>query len=119
VATRSGGVYKSTNGGALWSPVNTGLTSPTIQALGISPNYPADHTVFAGTPYFGVFFSTDGGANWNETNSGLSSLDIHALAFSPNYTSDETVLAGSGDGVFLSQDGGASWVIIGIPILSP
>ena len=45
-----GGVFKSTNGGANWSAVNTGLNS-FIQALAVDPVTPA--TLYAGT-YGGV-----------------------------------------------------------------
>jgi hypothetical protein len=51
-----GGVFKSTNGGASWSAVNTGLTNTSVLALAIDPLTPS--TVYAGTNGGGVFVSS-------------------------------------------------------------
>ena len=53
------GVYRSTNNGANWTSVNTGLTNTTIRSLLISGS-----NIFAGTQGGGVFKSTDNGASW-------------------------------------------------------
>ena len=106
-----GGVFKSSDGGANWSPVNTGLTNLWVQEIAISPNYAIDQTILAGTFNGGVFKSTDGGANWNEINTGLTNTWIVALAISPNYSNDQTIFIGAWNdgGVSKSNDGGASW----------
>ena len=52
-------MFKSTNGGATWSAVNTGLTDTYVNALAIDPATPA--TLYAGTWGGGVFKSTNGG----------------------------------------------------------
>jgi photosystem II stability/assembly factor-like uncharacterized protein len=49
-------VFKSTNGGANWSAVNTGLTNLYVNALAIDPTNP--NTLYAGTNGGGVFKST-------------------------------------------------------------
>jgi len=69
--TRDGGVFRSTNGGANWSAVNSGLTSftPHVWALAIDPATPA--TLHAGIGS-GVFKSTNAGGNWNAVNAGLT-----------------------------------------------
>ena len=48
-----GGVFKSTNGGAAWSAVNTGLTNTDVYALAIDPVTPS--MLYAGTWGGGVF----------------------------------------------------------------
>ena len=48
-----GGVFKSTNGGATWSAVNTGLTNTDVYTLAIDPITPT--TLYAGTWGGGVF----------------------------------------------------------------
>jgi|GEM_PF-1721267 len=117
----AGGVFKSTNGGASWIAVNTGLTNPNINALAVSPSYVSDHTLFAGTlgsgVYYagGVFKSTNGGASWSAVNTGPTNLAVYALALSSGYASDHTIFAGTyGGGVFKSTDGGASWSAVNI-----
>ena len=88
----TGGVFKSTNGGSSWSPVNTGLTSLAVMALAISPNYPSDNTIFAGT-WGGVFKSINGGSSWSAMNAGLGNLTIWALALTP--ITPRTLFAGT------------------------
>ncbi len=66
--TQNSGVFKSTDGGAIWNLVNTGLTNTTVNALAIDPMTP--NTLYAGTGR-GVFKSTDGGANWTALMSGF------------------------------------------------
>jgi hypothetical protein len=49
----SQGVLRSTNGGASWSELNTGLSNLRVQALALAPS---DHTtLYAGTDGGGVF----------------------------------------------------------------
>src|SRR5215472_4523353 len=78
--TGSGGVFKSANGGAQWSAMNTGLSSPIVTAIVINPGTPA--TLYAGTSG-GVFRSTDGGAHWSAVNTGLTDSSIKALVIDP------------------------------------
>ena len=52
-AGTGGGVFKSTDGGANWSAVNSGLTSTCVFALAIDPATPT--TLYAGTGGGGVF----------------------------------------------------------------
>ena len=104
-AGTSGGVFKSSDGGASWSAMNIGLTSLDVRALALLPCYASDRTLFAGTSG-GVFKSTDGGASW----SAITNWGAWALALSPGYASDHTLFAGIwGRGVRKSSDGGASW----------
>ncbi len=46
-------MFKSTNGGAVWSALNTGLTATYVFALAIDPATPT--TLYAGTVGGGVF----------------------------------------------------------------
>ena len=52
-ASRSGGVFKSINGGGSWSAFSAGLTNPFTQALAIGPETPA--SLPAGTHGNGAF----------------------------------------------------------------
>src|SRR5437870_6352389 len=103
--TSGGGVFQSTDGGASWRAINTGLTIPYINALAIDPQTPT--TLYAGTYGGGVFQSADAGASWSAINSGLTIPYIKALAIDPQ--TPTTLYAGtSGGGVFQSTDAGAS-----------
>ena len=67
--TFGGGVFRSTNNGANWSQINTGLTTAYVNALAINSSV----FIFAGAGG-GVFRSTDNGANWSQINTGLTEI---------------------------------------------
>jgi photosystem II stability/assembly factor-like uncharacterized protein len=123
----SGGVYKSTDGGATWSAAGGGLPAYQVadgryggvQALAIDPKNPntlyaanARNVAFGG----GVFKSTDGALSWNPVNSGLLG-GIFNGAFITSLTVDPrnpgTIYASGMVGLFKSTDGGASWATVG------
>ena len=69
-----------------WTPANL-PNSMDITALALSPAFPCDKTVFAGTDGFGVFLSTEGDVEegvWYPVNAGLGDLSTTSLAISPN-----------------------------------
>src|SRR6185503_7054009 len=73
--TTSRGLFKTTNGGGLWTPINTGALlnlQPRITALAIDPISPS--TVYAaaqGGATNVLFKTTDGGASWSVSDTGL------------------------------------------------
>jgi hypothetical protein len=72
-----GDVYHSTNNGASWTEIDSGLTDAGVIALtAIGTN------LFAGTSGGGVFLTTNNGAIWTEVNGGLMNIDVRSLAIS-------------------------------------
>jgi hypothetical protein len=107
--TDSEGAFKSTDSGASWTAINSGLPDLTVNVLAIDPMTPS--TLYASVYGDGVFKSTDGGGHWADINSGLTYLQLLALAIDP--TTPSTLYAGSfGSGVFKSTDGGGHWAAI-------
>ena len=100
-----GGVFKSTDGGTNWTPMNSGLTNTYVNTIAINPQAP--DTLYAGTDS-GVFKSTNGGTDWTAINSALT--NTYSLAISPQ--TPDTLYAGTGDGVFESTNGGTDWSAI-------
>lgn len=99
-------VFKTTDGGASWNTINTGLPAASIDGLAIDPATPT--TVYAGTASSGVFKTTNGGGSWSATNAGLTNLTVPALVVDPAMPA--IVYAGTASGgVFRSSDGGSSW----------
>jgi photosystem II stability/assembly factor-like uncharacterized protein len=81
------GLFKSTDGGASWAPINNGLASvldsrSTITAIAFAPDN--RNTLYVATSGRGVYKSLDGGASWGPLNEGLTNLDVRVLAVASN-----------------------------------
>jgi photosystem II stability/assembly factor-like uncharacterized protein len=101
------GVLRSTDHGATWKKVNTGLDNTVIAHIDISPDFISDGTVFASTKSRGIFKSTDRGDTWSY--SGMDGSFSHRVAISPAFPTDHTIFLGTWNGVFRSLDSGANW----------
>lgn len=65
--TWGGGIFKSVNGGAGWTPAsNGGLSNAYIFSITIDPATPK--TLYAATNGDWIFKSTDGGDSWTQFN---------------------------------------------------
>jgi photosystem II stability/assembly factor-like uncharacterized protein len=100
-----GGVYKTENGGVLWSKVGAaplGLTL--ISDLEVAPS--DGRIVYAATTggVFGVFRSQDGGITWTQLP---APQEVWSLAVDP--LQPDLIWAGTRSGVLRSPDGGATW----------
>ncbi|MBP8296730.1 MAG: hypothetical protein KAX84_11525 [Burkholderiales bacterium] len=104
-----GGVFKTTNGGANWSPANAGFSFNAapyllVTALAIDPVSP--QTLFAGETN-GIYKSTDGGASWSAAGLALVGSLVDAVAIDP--AAPNKVYAAGNGGIYRSNDGGNSW----------
>jgi hypothetical protein len=111
-----GGIWKTTNGGASWLPVNDFMANLAVTSVVFTPTNPA--VMYAATGEglagsrgirgAGVFKSTDGGTTWNQLPSTANpSFDFtNRVAVSPDGT---TVLAATLTGIYRSTDGGATF----------
>jgi photosystem II stability/assembly factor-like uncharacterized protein len=120
----AGGVWKTTDGGANWTPL---FDKEPISSIGAIAVAPSDHNViYAGTGEAairgnttygnGVFKSVDGGKTWQ--NVGLKdSRQIGALIVDPR-NADVVLVAALGHafgpnqerGIFRTADGGKTWM---------
>jgi hypothetical protein len=114
-----GGVWKTTDFGATWTPLTDRWPTIHVSAIEIHPSSP--ETVYVGTGDFpgssgyalGIMKSTDGGANW--TQYGLSTFGnapVGDILIHPD--TPQTLLAATGRGsasgrVYRSLDGGQTW----------
>ncbi|MES1240434.1 MAG: glycosyl hydrolase [Acidobacteriota bacterium] len=123
VAAASGGVWKTTNGGATYNPIFDGQPSYSIGCITIDPN---DHLVLwvgsgennsqRSVAYGdGVYKSLDGGRTW--TNMGLKSSEhIGKIVVDPRDSNTVYVAAqgplwapGGDRGLYKTTDGGKTW----------
>jgi hypothetical protein len=100
VGYSSSGVWRSTDDGISWDPVNTNLSDLSINSLVVTPT----GALLAATRTAGVWRSSDNGASWNP--SGLSAR-INTFT-----TARGVVYAGDGfwcSGIYGSTDDGLTW----------
>jgi photosystem II stability/assembly factor-like uncharacterized protein len=112
-----GAVWRSTDGGATWLEVWTGVP---VRDLDIDPNDP--QTIYAACLDQGMYRSTDGGGTWQSINHSLSlttpkkgPLYYNTVTVNPKRKGE--VLVGTGIGhlnavygsVFRSTDAGNTW----------
>jgi photosystem II stability/assembly factor-like uncharacterized protein len=122
-----GGVWKTTNDGASWTPLFDSQPSLVIGAIAVDPV--TTDTLYVGTGegvlrgYYGkgIFKSTDGGATWNLVggpafdNCHVTDLVIHPTAPSIVLASVDAYMGNDGGsplcvgGVYRSSNGGATW----------
>ena len=123
VAVASGGVWKTVNAGAVWTPLFDGEGSYSIGCVTLDPNN--SNVVWVGTGENnsqrsvgfgdGVYKSLDGGANW--VNTGLKTSEhIGKIVVDPRNSNTVYVAAqgplwssGGERGVFKTTDGGKTW----------
>jgi len=123
VATGSGGLWKTVNGGATWKPIFERQGTFSIGDIALAPGNP--DVVWVGTGESnlrnsvsfgdGVYKSTDGGKNWQHM--GLKDTEhISAIVIHPH--NPDIVYAGAlghafaandERGVFMTTDGGKTW----------
>lgn len=124
VGTAGGGVWKSGDGGATFSPIFD-EHAQSIGAIAIDPKKP-DQVIWVGTGETwtrnsvsvgdGLYKSTDGGNNWKEIPGFENSERIASIVINPNNT-DEVFVGVLGAlwsdsedrGVYKTSDGGKSW----------
>ena len=98
-------IYKSSDGGATFVPLDSPFKSP--RRLAISSQFYTDHTIFAATER-GIFRSKNGGALWKAM--GYQGISFLSVALSPAFGTDGEVLVGSEEfGVYKSEDFGDTW----------
>lgn len=121
IGSASGGIWRTDDGGASWSPVDDFLPSLAVTSLVMDPTNA--NTMYAGTgegfynfdaaPGAGVFKSTDGGINWFQLASTNNDTFrwVNRLAHHP--TASGTLWAACRDvGILESTDGGTSWTTV-------
>ena len=104
VATGPGGVFKSQNQGATWSPVNNGI--PVNENIG---NLTEDNgALYVTVTRRGIFKSVDSGENWIQISNGIANTTFGALLVDGNQ-----IYAGNNSGgITFSSNGGDTWTLV-------
>ncbi|MDF1673776.1 MAG: T9SS type A sorting domain-containing protein [Vicingaceae bacterium] len=120
------GVWKTTNGGALWTDISNNMPVINIADIVINPTNSNEIYVATGDNYgwggsawqtffgysMGILKSIDGGNTWNPT--GLSwnlpqTTTMRRLII--NTSSPTTLIAATSQGIYKTIDGGANWTL--------
>lgn len=116
VGSASGGLWKSTDGGAVWTTTTDELPSLGVTDIAIDPTngttiYIATGDGDAGDTYsVGVLKSTDGGDTWNTTGLNWSTAQTRRITRLLMHPDNPAVLFAAGSGIYRSTDAGASWI---------
>ncbi|MDH7446830.1 WD40/YVTN/BNR-like repeat-containing protein [Aquimarina sp. 2201CG14-23] len=121
--TAGGGVWKSSNGGASFTPIFDDYAQ-SIGVVSIDPSDP-DNTIWVGTGEIwtrnsvsigdGLYKSKDGGANWKkmgfENSERISSIQINPKNSNEVYVGVMGALWGDSEdrGIYKTIDGGKTW----------
>ncbi len=98
------GVFKSTNGGALWVP--SGLQDTTVTCITMT----ASGKLFAGTDHHGLWYSLNLGATWNQVAGIPADAMIHQVE-----AQDDFIAVGADvNGIFQSTNDGSTFTNIGL-----
>jgi photosystem II stability/assembly factor-like uncharacterized protein len=105
ISANTGGIWKTTDGGATWAALNDNFSNMTFYSATIDPSNSSVY--YAGANSGMIFSSSDSGATWNLL-SDLGGSSVNKVLVHP--TNSNTMFAtSSGTGIFKSSDGGATW----------
>jgi len=115
--TAYAGVYKSTDRGATWNPMNTGIETQYVRGLAIDPTdsqtlYAAGSGSSNPSGPGGLFVSSNGGSSWTPIDIGLSPPFVSAIAIDPH--NHQRLFVGAGTStlrghILESLDAGTTW----------
>ncbi|MBI2864351.1 MAG: VWA domain-containing protein [Chloroflexi bacterium] len=113
----SGGIWKTTDGGASWQPLDNFMANLAVSTLAMHPTNP--DIIYAGTGegFFnfdaiqgaGIFRTADGGNTWTQlpSTANLDFYYVNRLAVDP--TDGRIILAATNNGIFRTTNEGATW----------
>ncbi len=124
VGTATGGLWRTTNLGASWTPLTDNLPSLSVASVVVQQNNANIIYILTGDGdggvqwgYYvkerssGVFRSTDGGATWQATglNWNRSDADRYGYKLIQSPTNTNLLLAATSDGLWRTTNAGATW----------
>ncbi len=123
----SGGVWRTTNGGATWTPLTDNQCSLTTGSIAIDPVNPNIVYVGTGEPTqsngCGLLRSFDGGTSWTEINgagvlapvNGTQTTRAYRIRVAPSTAGTQNtsvVLYAANNGLHRSTNSGAAWTTV-------
>jgi photosystem II stability/assembly factor-like uncharacterized protein len=103
MATAGSGVWKTVDGGQVWTCVSDSIHLTSVGAVAVAPSRP--ETVYAGAPS-GLYRSNDGGGRWDLV--ALEGRSVSSIVIDPR-NADVVLVASADKGIERSTDGGKNW----------
>ncbi len=103
----TGHVFKTTDGGAHWTNVSSGLPDVPVNSIVMDPA--SDNTLYVGTDV-GAFVSINGGTTWKRLGSGMPKVSVWQL----DYDASHAVLAAGthGRGAYTLNTGASTPALV-------
>src|ERR1043166_6481712 len=124
----AGGIWKTTNAGASWSPLDDFMANIAVTALVFEQGNSSVIYAATGECFFnadavrgaGIFKSTDAGATWTRLAS-TNTVDFQFVNdIVVSNVNAQHIYAATRTGVWRSLDGGATWaMILNVPTVAP
>ena len=119
----TGGIWKTTNGGVTWAPLDDFMGNLSVTTMVMSPSDP--NVIYAGTGEgvflvnhikdltqgAGVFKSTDGGTTWSQLSSTSTPDWYHVGRLAIDPSNSQILLAATATGIWRSTDAGTTWTM--------
>ena len=103
-----GRVMVSTNGGANWNQITTGLPNRTIKSIIVSrTNSNVAYLTVSGFDSGHVFKTTNAGTNWTDISNNLPNIPVNTLLVDPQNAN--TLYVGTDIGIYRSLNDGTAW----------
>lgn len=120
-ASNTTGIWKSTNAGANWVQMNSGLDNLVLQSVAVSQSN--SNVVMCGSTNTGtnpgVYRSTNGGTSWTRVVTGITetAINIQTVVIDPvnadiAYIAVFDGLTNSANGIYKTSNGGVLWTPI-------
>ncbi|WP_299247089.1 T9SS type A sorting domain-containing protein [uncultured Lacinutrix sp.] len=111
VGAETGGVWKTTDGGANWLPLSDNYINMKVYSLAMHPTNPSIY--FWGSDNGTIFKSIDAGVTWNLVTSSINTGEVNKILIDPNTpTKMYCSVEGASGGLYKSINSGVSWSLI-------
>lgn len=105
IGANTGGVWRTTDGGANWTPLTDYYSNLYVYSVAIDPSDPSVY--FFGSNSGLIYKSTDSGATWDHLGT-IGNSSVNKILLHPTNSNIMFATAGNA-GIYRSTDGGASW----------
>lgn len=118
-AARSTAIYKTTDNGATWTTITSGLPVSSAQITRVAVDNTDENNLFVTFSGYSstnkVFTSSDGGATWSNISNGLPNIPVNCITYYNN--SNDELYIGTDVGVYFKNASMNSWIpfMTGLP----